>query len=379
MSLECSADSAVMSFYTDQLGYKTEFVVDMMRPFLDSPPPVALLDPRDPNSVRFDSFNASAHRLFNRVERPLAEIAVLPWDWEVVRNHPALLRQARRFIRQNAAAGLRTLVFSMSDPETALREPDMILFRTSLIGKKLRSNEHAMPGWALFVAGLHMQNLPLRKLEPRPVVGFCGDAKRSGFREPSWFRRTFRPWRCQYERVLPKKPGIRALILDQLRAAPGLRTNIVEREGFFGGARVKINGKMEWKMDLHLITRQEYVENILGSDYALCVRGAGNYSLRLCDVLQLGRIPLFINTDCVLPWPEYIPWRRLCVWVEQTELDHLEKILLAYHSRLDQPEFEERQRQCRAVWEKYLSPLGFFTTMRTWLREHGHCRPAPKN
>ncbi len=364
------ANLAALPFFTDRLGCKAEPVVAMLHPFLDGSDLASL----GPNPDQYKGFFSSAHRLFTRTDRRLAQIAVLPWDWNRVRDNPALVRPARRFIRQNAAAGLRTLVFSVSDPEFALREPHTILFRTSLLGRKLQADEHAMPAWGAFVPGLSLQNLPLRKFEPTPTVGFCGASYRNEFREPNWFRRTFRPWRCQYERVFPKKPGLRGHILDRLRLASGLRTNIVERERFVAGALQKDKLNLE----AYVIARGEYVENLLASDYALCVRGGGNFSFRLYETLQMGRIPLFINTDCVLPWPERLPWHSLCVWVEQAELDRLEEILISHHRRLGPGEFEDRQRQCRAVWEDYLSPLGFFTTLRTWLEERSHCRDCLK-
>jgi hypothetical protein len=369
-AIPSSANLTALAIFTDQLGLKTEPVVPMLRPFLHGPD----ADAGNPDAARYSHYFELANRLFQRVDRGAAEIAVLPWDWNRVRDNPALVRPARRFIRENAAAGLRTLVFSVSDPEAALREPQTILFRTSLIGRKLRADEHAMPAWGVFVPGLSRQNLSLRSFEPTPTVGFCGASYRSGFREPNWFRRNFRPWRCQYERVLPKKPGLRAHVIDRLRKASGIKTNIVERERFLAGALQK----GELNLDAYVIARHEYVQNLLASDYALCVRGGGNFSFRLYEALQLGRIPLFINTDCVLPWPEHIPWRSLCVWVEQAELDGLEETLLAHHRRLGRGGFEDQQRQCRAVWEDYLSPSGFFTTLRAWLQERGHCRNRPK-
>ena len=57
--------------------------------------------------------------------------------------------------------------------------------------------------------------------------------------------------------------------------------------------------------------RFEFIRNILSSDYTLCFRGSGNYSLRFYETLCLGRIPLFINTDCKLPFEDEINWRDM--------------------------------------------------------------------
>jgi hypothetical protein len=370
MPLESASGGKPLAFFTDQMGVKDRPVMPMLHPFLGCP----AMDGRDPNRGKFQNYYAAAHRLFARVERPAAQIAVLPWDWDLVKDHPDWARQSRRFIRENVAAGLKTVVFSESDPETAMYEPGIILFRTSLVGRKVRPHEQAMPAWALGEPNLKMADLTLREFRARPSVGFCGASYRNNFRQPNWFRRTFRPWRCRYERVYPRKPGLRGHIIDLLRASAAVDTKILERDGFFGGCWK--DGK--FNMEAFPMVRQEYVHNLLGSDYALCARGGGNFSYRFYDALQLGCIPLFINTDCVLPWAEYISWRSLCVWVELAEVDRVCEILLSHHTGLDRRKFEDRQRQCRAVWEKHLSPEGFFATLRGWLADHGHCRQVCK-
>lgn len=359
MAAESAATLPPLAFFTDALGVNDQPTMPMLHPFLGFPP----VDARDP--ARFRDYYQSADKLFVRVGRDQAAVAVLPWDWHLVRCNPTLAKLARRFIRDNATAGLKTLLFSVSDPETSLYEPNTILFCTSLLARKQKPHQHAMPAWSLFEESISMANLAIRKFTEKPVVGFCGASYRVGFREPNWFRRTFRPRRCQYERVFPWKPGLRAHLIDRLRNMPGVEANIVERDSFFAGA-VKNN---RFDFQSHAIARAEYIQNHLGSDYALCVRGGGNFSFRLYEALQLGRIPLFINTDCVLPWPDVIPWRQLCVWIEMGRLDELEETLLSCHRALGPSQFEERQRECRRVWERYLSPPGFFTTLRGWLKE----------
>ena len=64
------------------------------------------------------------------------------------------------------------------------------------------------------------------------------------------------------------------------------------------------------------------------------MRGGGNYSLRLYETLCLGRIPLFINTDCVLPFENNIDWKELCLWVDENDLDRIGEIVLDFHSSI---------------------------------------------
>ena len=54
------------------------------------------------------------------------------------------------------------------------------------------------------------------------------------------------------------------------------------------------------------VTTLEYYENIKNSDYVLVFKRTGNFSIRLYETLMMGRIPIFINTDCLLPFNNHI-------------------------------------------------------------------------
>ena len=101
------------------------------------------------------------------------------------------------------------------------------------------------------------------------------------------------------------------------------------------------------------------INNIVDSDYTLCYRGAANYSLRLYETLCLGRIPLFINTDCVLPFEDDIDWKGISIWVEDNELDILDKKIMEFHHSMTNSQFREKQKLCRETWVKFLSKEGF--------------------
>jgi hypothetical protein len=109
---------------------------------------------------------------------------------------------------------------------------------------------------------------------------------------------------------------------------------------------------------------------MLESDYVLCARGNGNFSYRLYETLCMGRIPVFIDTDCVLPLDFDIDWRDYCVWVDEAEIEQIGDQVLEFHESLDESEFEERQRACRRLWETHISPQGFFANF------HLHFEPA---
>jgi hypothetical protein len=106
-------------------------------------------------------------------------------------------------------------------------------------------------------------------------------------------------------------------------------------------------------------SRNEFLNNIISSDYTLCYRGAANYSLRFYETLCLGRIPLLIDTDCVLPFQKEIDWENICLIVKEYEIDNIPKIVLDHYNSHSNQQFIEKQLYCREIWLKYLSERGF--------------------
>ena len=56
--------------------------------------------------------------------------------------------------------------------------------------------------------------------------------------------------------------------------------------------------------------RGQYIDNILKSDLSLAVRGDANISCRFYEILSLGRVPLFVDTDCVLPMENVVDYKN---------------------------------------------------------------------
>jgi hypothetical protein len=145
--------------------------------------------------------------------------------------------------------------------------------------------------------------------------------------------------------------------LRQLGRNPRLRRNFVLRQHFFGG--VWQRAETDWSAVRAY--RLEYVRNMVESDYVLCVRGDGNFSYRLYETLSCGRIPVFVDTDCVLPFHDELDWKSHCVWVDSRDVSRIDEIVLEFHERLSDREFVALQQSCRELWQRFLSPEGFFS------------------
>ncbi len=149
---------------------------------------------------------------------------------------------------------------------------------------------------------------------------------------------------------------LRPEALKLLARSPVVQTNFIIRENLLAGALK--NSEMDYSILQK--SRDEFFHNIRESDYVFCARGSGNYSYRFYETLSCGRIPLFLNTDCVLPYHDTIAWNHYCVWVEKKELNRIAERVSEFHLAISASEFLQLQRDCRKLWEDCLSPEGFF-------------------
>ena len=105
----------------------------------------------------------------------------------------------------------------------------------------------------------------------------------------------------------------------------------------------------------------EYYYNIRESDYILCLRGKGNFSIRFYETLLMGRIPIFINTDCLLPLMNHINWTEHVVWIEWEERHQIGEIVAKFHDNLSREDFSQLQLNNRKLWLKKLKPSYILT------------------
>jgi hypothetical protein len=162
----------------------------------------------------------------------------------------------------------------------------------------------------------------------KPTVGFCGQIHR---------------------------PRIRLASLVALEQNTNIRTNFIKKNAFWGGwlnsGRKPQDGKR---------LRDEFVRNIAESDYIVCARGGGNFSYRIYETLMSGRLPILIDTDCILPYDFIVCWEKEFPIVREDEVNSLGKRIMDFHNSI-KDSFEEHQNRMRSLWEEWISPTGFFT------------------
>ena len=102
--------------------------------------------------------------------------------------------------------------------------------------------------------------------------------------------------------------------------------------------------------------RIEFLKNMNNNLYSLCARGGGNYSFRFGESLMMGRIPILIDTDCILPFENEIPYDTNCVRIKPENFDRIIDVVQEYHDTHTEEQLIAIQKQNREVWEQYFIP-----------------------
>lgn len=115
------------------------------------------------------------------------------------------------------------------------------------------------------------------------------------------------------------------------------------------------------------IKTTEFYTNMLKSDYILCCRGVGNFSKRFYETLAMGRIPIFVNTDCILPFDNIIDWKKYVVWIEEKDIKSIGNRILEHYDSMTNEQFHALQKACRSIYDNYLTEYGELTSLPSLL------------
>ncbi len=207
----------------------------------------------------------------------------------------------------------------------------------------------------------NQNNIERRTFNNRPVVGFCGQANSFQYSIIIEYTRVFIKnilAKLGFKNVNPQKlmstSYFRYNILKKLQQAKTIQTNFIIRDQYRAG--VKTN------KDAHCTTL-EFFDNIKNSDYVVCMRGAGNFSNRFYETLAMGRIPVFVNTDCLLPLEDSIDWKKHVVWVEYIERHKIADKIINFHNHLDDETLNDLFKKNRQLWENKLTLIPYFKTI----------------
>lgn len=283
------------------------------------------LVPECPDNARYDDLLQKGKEIIQLSSLQNADFVFLPEMWTSRTSY------VENLIQEAKTNNKKVITFFESDSteHVDLKEDEGYIFRTSFYKSKQRPNERALPAWSKDFIGTK-SNLDIRPKSEKPIASFCG-----------------------YINSQEKHDGCTKLLQS------GLPFIFKQREKFHGHT----DPQQRWQ------NRKEYVDIMKQSDYIICARGGGNFSYRFYEALSFGKIPIFINSDCVLPFDNIINYKDFCVWIEPKDIQNLANILIEYHAKFTNEEFGQQQVKNRVFWENYLSPMGFLSHIKDALHE----------
>ncbi|MDN3725297.1 exostosin family protein [Aequorivita sp. SDUM287046] len=312
------------------------------------------------DAQRIASYSVSDQDFVFAQDLENADIAVLTMAWNFYLKTNQQPR-AIAFIKECAMRKKKVVTFNAGD--FGVRIPfyeNLIVLRPSGYKSKFTKNEYAIPA---FIADplkkyYASDKIFLRPYNVKPLIGFCGQANPSVLNAFKEILHTNLRNLISYIGLSAHEPQailstsfLRASVLKKLEQSVYVSTNFIYRKKYRAGVRSN--------KDLHQTTIDFY-DNLKNSDYVVCVRGAGNFSIRLYETLAMGRIPIFINTDCSLPLENTIDWKKHMVWVEYSERNQVSEKVKAFHDSLSKADFIDLQLANRTLWKEQLTMGGFF-------------------
>jgi hypothetical protein len=344
------------SFYIDE----TISVAGPIKPH----PFIKFLRQASQNADNFASVGGTNITLNLTDDMEQCDFCVLPFTWNQYLDSGsrdaviAFADSARRINKH-------IIIWCTGDYEMVIPIVNSIQFQNGLHRTRKRAPEFSfeVPAfWPDYLAIYFGGQMKPRKKRDRPSVGFCGQATAPSFKIAFWTMRSitqrlgYLAGRASYVPQPVRQPVLlRKRVIEILSGNSFIDADFIIRDRYRAGIKSKAD-----RSDPFHPTKVEFVNNISGNDYTVCVRGGGNFSVRLYETLSCGRIPIIVDTDCRLPYDFLLDWKQYCIWVDYRDVNQIADIVLDFHTSLSNEDFAELQVGCRQLWSEWLSSTGFF-------------------
>lgn len=240
-----------------------------------------------------------------------SDIIVLPYKFKGMDD---------KYLKNLSKYGKQIICFYNDDDEKRYELPEkVILYRTSMKKSRKQNNEHSMPPFV--TDRFELDNLIKDK---NITIGFVGHIEHG-----------------------------RKKYIDVLRKSD-FKTKFIIRDGFWAPGIDKQRAV------------SEYFNVMEQTLYSFCYRGGGNFSYRFFETLMMGRIPILVDTDCVLPFETQIDYSKHIIQIPEKELSRSEDIcgyILKFH-RTNIRNLKEIQNSNHLLWKKYFSATGFLDQVK---------------
>ncbi|CCG52681.1 Protein of unknown function [Flavobacterium indicum GPTSA100-9 = DSM 17447] len=299
--------------------------------------------------------DAKATHLFEVVDEiQKADIAIIPLTINYFIENKRE-QELNDFINSCLLNGKRVWGYTGGDRGLSYRK-DITIFRLGGLQSKLDANNEILPSFVTdpYTYCLDFEFEVLNKTD-KPSIGFVGNAN-NDFKEflkelgINWYFNVKYLWNKSVGDYQPfYASGLtRYKLLKKIESSNKLNCNFIYRDKYRAGARTEEEIR---------ITTYQFFENIAQNLFTICIRGAGNFSVRFYETLVMGRIPVFIATDAKLPLENFIQWDKHCVFTTKA---NVEKDVLAFYNSKSEAELQEIQIANRNLALNLLNKVDYF-------------------
>ncbi len=315
---------------------------------------------------RKNSVLSKYYSVVNSIEK--ADIIVLPLEYSF-----SLLnyKQELKALISNAKNHKKPIwIYTGGDYGFTFNDEQVYNFRLGGFKSKLNSKTILLPS---FINDPYLENIKedfvaLKKQE-LPKIGFVGHATTGLMKYFKEFKkyleinlqRIFGNKFADYQPFYPSSIK-RLKCLNQFKLDKNVDSNFILRGKYRAGVKTSEDRER---------TTKEFYQNIFESPYTFSMRGNGNFSVRLYETLAVGRIPVLLDTDCLLPLNNKIDWKKHCVIIKKKDEELIPQKLIEFHNKISEKDFETLQIINRDLWVNYLTRHTFF--------KHIHDAFATKN
>ncbi|MCC1484888.1 exostosin domain-containing protein [Winogradskyella immobilis] len=290
-----------------------------------------------------------------------ADCVILPMSWNYYHTHNNIQEVLNYYKNLPNNRPIVSFVFG----DFGVKVPKTFsgyVFRSNGGKSKQSSNHKGLP---VFIEDPILKYFPNQDAIPKATsnkatVGFCGQAIKLGKNSIKEVLKTAVKnmlssigYTKRDTEQLISTTYFRWKILNNLQKSDKVISNFILRKAYRAGVASEKD---------RLSTSIEFYNNIKDSDYVICMRGAGNFSTRFYETLAMGRIPVFVNTDCLLPLESKINWKEHVVWVAYNERHLVAEKVYKFHKKHDNTSLNNLFLANRKLWEEQLQLYPFFNT-----------------
>ena len=352
----------MIRIYTETNHYHASFrneLIDLLKPFVGKGMDFSIVE-----SLKIYGISINDYTLVT--EPGDADIAVLPMSWNYYYTH-GLKKKAWDFVDRATASNKKVITWTSGDfGITPKNNSSVYVFRHGGYRNKLPTQHMALPVFindpiAQFFDG-NEQFVLQSYLGNGNTIGFCGHANGTFSKRVKelllitcrniLFALKLSPLDPQ---TFVSSAALRFRLLRSLERNNSIRCNFLMRDKYRAGART--NEERER-------STLAYFDNILNSDFVLCVRGGGNFSVRFYECLAMGRIPILYDTDTPLPEISPLEWKDYIVQITEGQLPRVHEEIGKFMANKDM--FEQRMKNRKVFlycmtrkyfWEKSIATI----------------------